>query len=157
MAILLVDVETQELVARAAKGVEEEVERGVRIPIGRGFAGRIAAERLPILVEDVDHADILNPILREKGIRSLLGVPLIVEGTLIGVRLQPTLLKALDKWNKSDLSRPEAIRHLVEAALDPSAFRLSERCIVAIDTWAQTHNLSRAQAICRFVDLGLKA
>ena len=85
VAILLVDVETQELVARAAKGVEEEVERGVRIPIGRGFAGRIAAERVPILVEDVDHADILNPILREKGIRSLLGVPLIVEGTLIGV------------------------------------------------------------------------
>ena len=34
---------------------------------------------------DVDHADILNPILREKGIRSLLGVPLIVEGELIGV------------------------------------------------------------------------
>src|SRR4029077_1108238 len=31
------------------------------------------------------HADVLNPILREKGIRSLLGVPLIVEGKLIGV------------------------------------------------------------------------
>jgi anti-sigma regulatory factor (Ser/Thr protein kinase) len=34
---------------------------------------------------DVDHADILNPIRREKGIRSMLGVPLIVEGELIGV------------------------------------------------------------------------
>ena len=33
----------------------------------------------------MNHADILNPILREKGIRSLLGVPLIVEGDLIGV------------------------------------------------------------------------
>ncbi len=76
---------------------------------------------------------------------------------MIGVRLQPTLLKALDKWNKSDLSRPEAIRHLVEAALDPSAFRLSERCIVAIDTWAQAHSLSRAETICRFVEIGLKA
>ena len=85
VAILLVDVETHELVARAARGLEEEVERGVRIPIGRGFAGRIAAERVPIFIEDVDHADILNPILREKGIRSLLGVPLIVEGALIGV------------------------------------------------------------------------
>ena len=31
--------------ARAAKGIEEEVEQGVRIPLGRGFAGRIAAER----------------------------------------------------------------------------------------------------------------
>src|SRR5438105_8181250 len=85
VAILLYDEETQELVAGAAKGIEEEVEQGVRIPIGRGFAGRIAAERVAIFIADVDHADIMNPILREKGIRSLLGVPLIVEGDLIGV------------------------------------------------------------------------
>jgi len=85
VAILLLDAATQQLVARAAKGIEEEVEQGVRIPIGLGFAGRIAAERVAIFIADVDHADILNPILREKGIRSLLGVPLIVEGELIGV------------------------------------------------------------------------
>src|SRR5579875_3768383 len=85
VAILLFDESSQQLVARAATGIEEEVERGVRIPAGRGFAGRIAAERVAIFIADVDHADILNPILRQKGIRSLLGVPLIVEGTLIGV------------------------------------------------------------------------
>jgi GAF domain-containing protein len=85
VAILLYDQETHQLVARAAKGIEEEVEQGVRIPVGRGFAGRIAAERVAIFIADVDHADIMNPILREKGIRSLLGVPLIVEGDLIGV------------------------------------------------------------------------
>jgi serine phosphatase RsbU (regulator of sigma subunit)/anti-sigma regulatory factor (Ser/Thr protein kinase) len=85
VAILLYDAESQQLVARAARGIEEEVERGVRIPIGRGFAGRIAAERVAIFIADVDHADVLNPILREKGIASLLGVPLIVEGELIGV------------------------------------------------------------------------
>jgi anti-sigma regulatory factor (Ser/Thr protein kinase)/putative methionine-R-sulfoxide reductase with GAF domain len=85
VAILLVDKEANQLVARAAKGIEEEVEQGVRIPIGEGFAGRIAAERVAIFIADVHHADILNPILREKGIRSLLGVPLVVEGDLIGV------------------------------------------------------------------------
>ena len=71
--------------ARAAKGIEEEVEQGVRIPVGRGFAGRIAAERRPIAITDVDHADIYNPILREKGIKSLLGVPLLADGEAIGV------------------------------------------------------------------------
>jgi GAF domain-containing protein/anti-sigma regulatory factor (Ser/Thr protein kinase) len=84
-AVLLLDEEANELVARAAKGIEEEVEAGVRIPVGRGFAGRIAAERRPVKILDVDHADILNPILREKGIRSLLGAPLLVEGRVIGV------------------------------------------------------------------------
>ena len=85
VAILLHDPATHELVAQAARGIEEEVERGVRIPIGQGFAGRIAAERVAVFIADVDHADILNPILREKGIQSLLGIPLIVEGQLIGV------------------------------------------------------------------------
>jgi GAF domain-containing protein len=52
-AVLLLDSETAELVARAAVGIEEEVERGVRIPLGRGFAGRVAAERRPIILDDV--------------------------------------------------------------------------------------------------------
>ena len=85
VAILLIDEERKFLVARAAKGLEEEVEQGVRIPVGQGFAGRIAAEQAAIFIADMDHADILNPILREKGIRSLLGVPLVVEGESIGV------------------------------------------------------------------------
>jgi len=84
-AILLHDDERNELVAGAAVGLEEEVERGVRIPIDGGFAGRVAGERRPIIVEDVDRAEILNPILHEKGIKSLLGVPLVVEGQLLGV------------------------------------------------------------------------
>jgi signal transduction histidine kinase len=84
-AILLLDEETNELVARAALGIEEEVEQGVRIPVGRGFAGRIAAEKRAFILDDVDHGDVLNPILRQKGIKSMLGVPLVVEGRVLGV------------------------------------------------------------------------
>src|SRR5437588_2816486 len=84
-AVLLVDERTDELVARAAKGLEEEVERGVRIPVGAGFAGRIAAERRPVVLDDVDHADVLNPLLRETGIKSLLGVPLLADCRVLGV------------------------------------------------------------------------
>jgi anti-sigma regulatory factor (Ser/Thr protein kinase)/putative methionine-R-sulfoxide reductase with GAF domain len=92
VAILLLDETESELVARAARGIEEEVEQGVRIPVGGGFAGRIAAERAPIFIADVDHADVLNPILRAKGIRSLLGVPLVTEGETIGVLHVGTLV-----------------------------------------------------------------
>ena len=84
-AILMLESTGELLVARAAKGIEEEVEQGVTIPVGRGFAGRVAAERRAIFIPDLDHAEVLNPILREKGIRSLLGVPLLVEGRVIGV------------------------------------------------------------------------
>ena len=84
-AVLMLDPETNELVARAAIGIEEEVDRGVRIPVGRGFAGRVASTSSPVFLPDVDHADVLNPILREKGIKSLLGVPLLLAGEVVGV------------------------------------------------------------------------
>jgi len=84
-ALLMLDRERGELVARAAKGLEEEVERGTRIPFGKGFAGRIAATRDVVMIEDVDHSYVLNPILREKGVKSLLGAPLLVGDKVLGV------------------------------------------------------------------------
>jgi serine phosphatase RsbU (regulator of sigma subunit)/anti-sigma regulatory factor (Ser/Thr protein kinase) len=84
-AILLLEDDDKTLVARAANGLEEEVERNVRIPVGKGFAGRVAATKQPVRIENVAKADIYNPILREKGLVSLLGVPLLVEGGVIGV------------------------------------------------------------------------
>lgn len=84
-AAVLLDQGSGELVAVAASGLEEEVRQGVRIPLGAGFAGRIAAERRPVIIEDVDDSKVLNPILLSKGIRSLLGVPMMVGGTVIGV------------------------------------------------------------------------
>jgi serine phosphatase RsbU (regulator of sigma subunit) len=84
-AVLLLDGSGRQLIAAAASGLEEEVSQGVRIPVGRGFAGRIAAERRPIILDHVDHGNVLNPILMDKGIRSLAGVPLLVHGAVLGV------------------------------------------------------------------------
>ena len=109
-AVLMLDEAAGELVARAAKGIEEEVEQGVRIPVGKGFAGRVAAERRPVVIEDIDHADIFNPILREKGIRSLLGVPLLVEGEVIGVLHVGTLVPRQFTAEDRDLLRLAADR-----------------------------------------------
>ena len=84
-AVLLLDNSGRQLIATAASGLEEEVSQGVRIPVGRGFAGRIAAERRAVILDHVDHSNVLNPILLEKGIRSLAGVPLLVHGAAVGV------------------------------------------------------------------------
>ena len=84
-AVLLLDFSSGHLIATAAAGLEEEVRQGVRIPVGRGFAGRIAAEHKPVILDHVDHSTVLNPILWAKGIRALMGVPLIAGGKVIGV------------------------------------------------------------------------
>jgi putative methionine-R-sulfoxide reductase with GAF domain len=85
VAVLLLDSSGRQLIATAASGLEEEVRQGVRIPVGQGFAGRIAAGRRPVILDHVDHGNVLNPILLDKGIQSLVGVPLLVHGAVIGV------------------------------------------------------------------------
>jgi phosphoserine phosphatase RsbU/P len=84
-AVLLLDYSAGQLIATAAAGLEEEVHEGVRIPVGRGFAGRIAAEHQPVILDHVDHTTVLNPILWDKGIQSMMGVPMVAGGKVIGV------------------------------------------------------------------------
>jgi sigma-B regulation protein RsbU (phosphoserine phosphatase) len=84
-AVLLLDASSKQLIATAAAGLEEEVRQGVLIPVGQGFAGRIAAEGRPVILDRVDHTTVLNPILWAKGIRSMMGVPLVAGGRVIGV------------------------------------------------------------------------
>jgi signal transduction histidine kinase len=103
VAVLLVDPERRELVARAAVGLEEEVEQGLRIPLGKGFAGRIAAEGRPIGLPDVEHAEVLNPLLRIKGVKSLLGVPLAVREHITGVLHVGTLTPRLFTRDETEL------------------------------------------------------
>jgi phosphoserine phosphatase RsbU/P len=84
-AVLLLDFSSGHLIATAAAGLEEEVHQGVRIPVGRGFAGRIAAGHQPVILDHVDHTTVLNPILLAKGIQSMMGVPMVAGGRVIGV------------------------------------------------------------------------
>jgi PAS domain S-box-containing protein len=65
----------------------------VRIPFGRGIAGSIAARGATMVVEDVGAAEVVSPILRAKGLHTLLGTPLVLDDRGIGVihvgRLSP--------------------------------------------------------------------
>ena len=116
VAALLLTEDGEALTPRAAKGIEEEVAAGLRIPIGTGFAGRIAAERRSMALEDVEHADVMNPLLRHKGIRSLLGVPLLVEGRVLGILhvgvLQPR------RFDDDDVAFLQVVADRVALAID---------------------------------------
>lgn len=84
-AVLLRDDGSGDLIATAACGLEEEVRQGVRVPVGTGFAGSIAARRCPVVLNQVDATTVANPILWEKGINKMLGVPLLSGQDVLGV------------------------------------------------------------------------
>jgi serine phosphatase RsbU (regulator of sigma subunit)/anti-sigma regulatory factor (Ser/Thr protein kinase) len=119
-AVLLVEDDGRTLAARAAKGLEEEVERGFRLPIGRGFAGRVAATREPLVIPDLTNSPVtvVNPLMREKNVRSLLGVPLIVEGTVTGVLHVGTLTQR--DFTESDVELLQLVADRVALAIERS-------------------------------------
>jgi signal transduction histidine kinase len=85
--ILLLSDGGEHLVIRAALGFEESSASEARIPVGSGVEGRIAASRQPLVVDDLAEQDVVSPILRERGVRSLVGAPLLVDDRAIGVVL----------------------------------------------------------------------
>jgi serine phosphatase RsbU (regulator of sigma subunit)/anti-sigma regulatory factor (Ser/Thr protein kinase) len=122
-AVLLLDEDRDVLVARAARGLEEEVRQGVQVPLARGFAGRVAAQARPIVIEDLSRAEVVNPILRQKGIRSLLGVPVHVEGRVIGVMHVGTLQRRA--FNEEDIAVLQLAADRAALAIDGA--RLAEQ------------------------------
>jgi PAS domain S-box-containing protein len=84
VTILLLDADGQTLVVRAELHPPQDEPAWPRMPVGVGFAGRIAASRAPLVVEDLAHFPLVRPQLRQT-LRSAVGVPLLAGEQLLGV------------------------------------------------------------------------
>jgi signal transduction histidine kinase/CheY-like chemotaxis protein len=82
VTILLLE-EGDTLVAWATKGLDLDLH--IHVPVGSGFAGRIAAQKAPLVIDNIETAELFTPFLREHGVKTLLGVPLLLEGRVLGV------------------------------------------------------------------------
>jgi anti-sigma regulatory factor (Ser/Thr protein kinase)/putative methionine-R-sulfoxide reductase with GAF domain len=122
-AILLLEDDGRTLAARAAKGLEEEVERGFTIEVGAGFAGRVADTEAPVIIQDLERSpiEIINPVFRERGVRSLLGVPMVVGRRLVGVMHVGTLSPR--RFTDDDV-------HLLRAVADRAAMAIDHERLV---------------------------
>jgi signal transduction histidine kinase/putative methionine-R-sulfoxide reductase with GAF domain len=83
VTILLLDEDAQTLTVRAACGPAEEGIGQVRILVGQGFSGRIAASREPLIVNDLTTFDGVYPRMRED-LYAVVGVPLEVADQVSG-------------------------------------------------------------------------
>lgn len=107
--VLLIDAGGEELIATAAVGLEDAVRQGVRVPVGRGFAGAVAAGKRALVVDHVTDALMFSPALRKKGIRSLAGAPMLANGQMVGVL-------CVGAFTEHHFGESEA--HLVQIAAD---------------------------------------
>ncbi|ATY12285.1 diguanylate phosphodiesterase [Amycolatopsis sp. AA4] len=121
---------SDQLSAVAAVGLEEEVYQGVRIPIGSGFAGRIAALREPVVIDHVDRGTVVNPLLWERGLRTMLGVPMLAGSTLVGVLhvgcVEPR------KFSAADVETLRRLAGQLAVAIQLEVFREDRTAAVAL-------------------------
>ena len=83
--VLMRDLDAGALVPTASVGLDNEPRMDVRVPVGEGFAGAIAAQKRAIALDQVDETTVVNPELLRQGLKSLLGVPMLAEGHVVGV------------------------------------------------------------------------
>lgn len=78
---------------RATAGLEEELDdQEFSLAIGEGFAGRIAAERRPLQLRSAaTDPQVKSPVIRQRGVRALYGVPLMEQDELVGVAYMGSL------------------------------------------------------------------
>jgi PAS domain S-box-containing protein len=130
--------EDDSLIAYSTIGLEEEVRTGFTIPVGTGFAGTIASSGNYLYVRDAQTEPLVkNEIIRNAGIRSMLGVPMFVGKQVVGV--MHVEWHTLHDFNEREL-------HILEVAAD--------RCgsaIINAQLFRKTQGLQRLSEM--FIDL----
>ncbi|HEX5587297.1 MAG TPA: GAF domain-containing SpoIIE family protein phosphatase [Acidimicrobiia bacterium] len=144
-AVLLLDETSKELVARAACGIENEVRQGVRVPLGTGFAGRIAASKHAVRLERVDETTVANPLLWEAGIQVMLGVPLFRGMAVIGV-LHVGRLDARP-FGDEDAMLLQIVADRIAGAIQTRAFAIERAAAVLLERSLQPSKLPQVPGL----------
>lgn len=102
--------EGDQLVLRAAAGFEDELARGFSLKMGEGFAGAVATRRAPMFLRWAARDPMVrSESVKRRGVKALLGVPLLDADELIGVAVIGSL---------TSFEFPENDRRLFAAVAD---------------------------------------
>lgn len=82
--VLMLDPGREELIATASVGIEDEVQRGVRVPVDGGFASTVLGADRAVVFDQSDDV-IVSGFLQRKGIRTLVGAPMVHDGEAVGL------------------------------------------------------------------------
>lgn len=83
-SLMLLDKENKSLKVEIAEGMEEEIARKIKVPLGTGIAGKVAQDGKPLLISGKPSEEEFQH-LRGSGVKSALCVPLIINEAVIGV------------------------------------------------------------------------
>lgn len=84
-SIMLLHREEGVLRVEIAKGMDEEVARKIRMPLGEGISGRVAKDGVPLLLSGKTSGEEFVRLRDRSDVKEAMCVPLVVNGEVIGV------------------------------------------------------------------------
>lgn len=129
-SLMLRSPNPDELYLAGARGIGPSIVVGMRIRIGEGVAGRVAAAREPLLVQDVKEAT-QHPLLRDQYFTSgsFISFPLVYHDELVGV-LNLTNRAQRGVYTEEDVERVRLLGLVI--SLVASVNRLPERVLAVL-------------------------
>ncbi len=141
-SLLLLDESGQHLVFQEALGSHAQGLKDLRIPVGQGVAGHVAATGQPLVIQDVRSSPLFNPGLdRITGFttRSILAVPLRSRGKTLGV-LELMNKDRREPFSDEDLETVSLFAEPVAVALENALLFQRVRQLSLVDDLTQLYN-----------------
>ena len=110
-SLMLLDHAARELRVRVAVGVEPELWPKIRVPLGHGIAGRVAADGRPLRLRGKADRQTFQIVRERLDVESAISVPLIFEGRVLGVLNLHHSTRA-DAFSDESLEFAEQLAHL---------------------------------------------
>jgi putative nucleotidyltransferase with HDIG domain len=85
-SLMLVDNETNQLVIKAARGIDARIQKETFLALGEGIAGRVAIQGAPLFVRNIQETEFKSSAeVGRYDTGSLISVPLLIRGEIFGV------------------------------------------------------------------------
>jgi K+-sensing histidine kinase KdpD len=139
VVILLRDGQDNSLSVRASYGLEEEIVNELRIPAGKGIAGKIFSDGKPMGFEDLSKVAIYSPILKKAHLASLMGAPLRTTHGILGVIHVGSLNRR--KFSDDEMALLQMIADRIAVAIENS--RLYEQSQKDVASLQSAQNLGK--------------
>jgi diguanylate cyclase (GGDEF)-like protein len=110
-SLMLLDHAARELRVRVAAGVEPELWPKIRVPLGHGIAGRVAADGRPLRLRGKADRQAFKIVRERLDVESAISVPLTFEGRVLGVLNLHHSTRA-DAFSDESLEFAEQLAHL---------------------------------------------
>lgn len=120
-SLMIVDNKNKVLSVKAAKGMDRKIAEGLRVRIGEGISGAIAARGVPVIVRNIEDevpAWKNRPRYRTK---SFISIPLKLESKVIGV-INVADKNSGDVFSEEDLHLLQSFANYASIALERGAY-----------------------------------